>query len=159
MAIISDTTLGSAASSIAVSVDTYTKFRVTVFAIKDGTAGSVSVRLNADSGANYAYQELKAVNAAVSAARATGQTSFIVNQAIGASQVALFTFEITKPLTTTPARFTNSSSIMDNAGTPAIELFKVSGEWANTADLITAITVLASVGDFAAGTRVIVEGV
>lgn len=134
-------------------------FRVTVFAIKDATSAFITMRLNADSGANYAYQDILANSASVVGARTTGATSIAlhVDAQVENSSSALFTIEIEKPLATTSARTTSSGSYLDTTGA-TINFEALSGEWANTADLITTITILASAGDFAIGSRVLVEG-
>lgn len=157
--LISDTTLTSAAASIQAGVSTdYRRFRLTLYVVKDATDGAVSVRFNSDSGANYAWQEVKAVDTAVSGARSTAQAAITVNQAIDADDTGLYLVEVEKPLASTTGRCTATASLIDNAGTPAIEVFAVSGEWSNTSDLISSIAVLASAGNFAAGTRLLVEG-
>jgi hypothetical protein len=137
----------------------YRMFRVTFYAVKDATDGTVSLRLNADSGANYAYQDITADSTTVDGARVTGATAIVLDTdgLVDGSSAALFTVEVNKPLTTTPARTTSTASYMQATG-PAINYEAVVGEWANTADLIDEITVLASAGSFAIGTRCVIEG-
>jgi hypothetical protein len=158
--LIEDQVLGSAAASITFNtgLTDYTKFRLTLYVIKDGTGGDVGLQLNGDTGSNYAYERLSADSTSLVGARATGQTSIDLDpaSAIQADNLGLFTVEIAKPLTSTPARTTSSAAFM-GAG-PAIFFGAVVGEWNNAADLISSIAVLASAGDFAIGTRAVLEG-
>ena len=150
--------LASPAASITFNtgLTDYTKFRLTLYVIKDGSAGVAQLRINGDTGANYAWQQLKANSTTASGARSTGNTSYhIANTSLTASLPALFTCEVSKPLSTTPGRITSSASVMVSS---AIEFVSQSGEWNNTADLISSISILASAGDFAANTRAVLEG-
>jgi hypothetical protein len=154
--LIEDTVLGSAAASITFSdLGDWTKFRLTLYAIGDGSAKVVSARLNGDTGTNYARQQLGANSTTVAGERVTGDTDFNINSVatLGANQMMLCTLEISKPLTTTPARGT--ASVAYNS-TVVLEEFAY--EWNNTADLISSITILSSSGNFAAGSRAVLEG-
>ena len=158
--LLSDETLAAPAASMTATVDTaYRMFRVTFFPVKDATDGTLSLRLNADSGANYAYQDISADSTTVDGARVTGATAIVLDTdgLMDGSSAGLFTIEVEKPLTTTPARTTSQASYMQTTG-PALNYEAISGEWANTADLIDEITVLASAGDFAIGSRMLIEG-
>jgi len=157
--LIEDAVLGSAAASITFStgLTDYTKFRLTLYVIKDGSSAPVYMRLNGDTGTNYARQTLDANSTAVTGARATGATEYRpINTQLFASNPAILTAEIAKPLTTTPARITSSLASINTAGN--IILWTGAGEWSNTADLISSISILASAGDFAANTRAVLEG-
>lgn len=152
--LISDATLTSAAATISAPVDTaYRMFRVTMFVVKDGTPGTPLVQLNSDSGTNYARQILTADSTTVSAARQTGQTS-ISTSGLAASTAAVYQLEVSKPLAGIPARATLTMASLDSS----ILYRAVSGEWSNTADLISSIDLSLSAGNFAAGTRILVEG-
>jgi len=159
--LLSDETLAAPAASMTATVDTaYRMFRVTFFPVKDSTDGTLSLRLNADSGANYAYQDITADSTTVDGAGVTGAAAIVLDTdgLMDGSSAGLFTIEIKKPLTTTPARTTSQASYMQTTG-PALNYEAISGAWANTADLIDEITVLASAGNFAIGSRLLVEGV
>ena len=155
--LLSDETLAAPAASMTATVDTaYRMFRVTFYGIKDGTGGLVQYRFNGDSGANYALEYILANDTTVSAERKTGETQLAVRAiAFTANATGIVTIEIEKPLATTPARCTSSAAIISTN----IRYEADSGEWANTADLIDEITVLASAGNFAIGSRLLVEGV
>ena len=159
--LISDQTLTSPASSISASVETtYRKFRVSLFVVKDGTNGNINLQVNADGGANYSDQALMADNTTVAATRDTGQTSVRLTEAgaLLASATALATVELEKPLATTPGRLTYQMANIGTGGSTAITLNTGSAQWSNTADLISSITVTASGGSLATGTRMLVEG-
>lgn len=155
--LIEDTVLGSAAASITFNtgLTNYTKFRLTLYVIKDGSGGSIQLRFNGDSGTNYARQSLLASATLVQGARATGQTSISNQNAQTASAAGLHLFEISKPLTTTPARVIYPCSYIAGG---SVVLDEVVGEWNNTADAISSISVLSSSGNFAANTRCTLEG-
>ena len=159
--LIEDAVLGSAAASITFSdLGGYTKFRLTLYFIQDaGVSGEPPrFRFNGDTGTNYARQGTSASSTTVAGARVTGQTS--IDPAYSSSPVAstqgLITLEISKPLTTTPARVTAAASFM-GAG-PAIVYNASSAEWNNTADLISSIAVYRASNEFAANTRAVLEG-
>ena len=156
--LIGDTVLGSPAASITFNtgLTDYTKFRLTLYVIKDGTGGLAQYRFNGDSGTNYALEYLLANDTAVTSERKTGETQLAFARAIAftANATGIATLEVSKPLATTPARTTSSAAIISTN----IRYEADSGEWANTADLISSITILASAGDFAANTRAVLEG-
>ena len=153
--LLSDETLAAPAASMTATVDTaYRMFRVTFFGIKDGSAGALLLRLNGDSGANYALEYIRANDTTVSAERLTGETQLAVIIAFTANATGIVTIEIEKPLATTPARCTSSAAIISTN----IRYEADSGEWTNIVDLIDEITVLASAGNFAIGTRMLIEG-
>ena len=156
--LIEDTVLGSPAASITfnTSLTSYTKFRLTIYAIKDGVAGSIYVRLNGDTGNNYARQYVLAEGTTVAGGRANGDNGMKLAAGFAANGTAIDTLEISKPLTTTPARVTRSTAFIRT--TVGITLEELVYEWNNTADLISSISILASAGDFAANTRAVLEG-
>lgn len=160
--LISDTTLTSAAASISASVSTdYRRFRLTLYVLKDATAGEALIRFNADSGANYTWQLAYASATTAASSRVTGSAYIPATGGqfnIAASSPALCTVEVEKPLASTPARTVGSTSLFADLTTDAVALTEVSGEWSNTADLISSVAIVASAGNFAAGTRLLVEG-
>jgi len=160
--LLSDETLAAPAASMTATVDTaYRMFRVTFFGIKDGTPGYGIIRLNSDAGNNYIYQRISADNTTVAGVRGSANAALRPMSAfdIAANGTQMWTCDIEKPLATTPARATSSGSIFGDLATDAICYESATNEWANTADLIDEITVLASAGDFAIGSRMLVEGV
>ena len=160
--LIEDQVLGSAAASITFNtgLTDYTKFRLTVYTIKSTTANAVQFRLNGDSGSNYAFQRITADSSTVSVGRHTSQTyiSFTPYTSLPINGTGLFVVSISKPLTTTPARAEVSSSYFGDLATDAVLLDTMTGEWNNTADLISSIAIITGTGDFAIGTRAVLEG-
>jgi len=163
---IGSTTLGSAAASISINVPTpYDFYRVTMFGIRtlSGINTIIGIRLNGDSGANYAFQQVAANSTTITGARSTSQTSVGLTDSNGwdASQglTAMFTALIAKPAAGVKAQTIGQSNYP--AGNPANttgELNLIGGEWNNTADEVTSVAVVSSSGNFAAGTTVLLEG-
>ena len=160
--LIEDQVLGSAAASITFNtgLTDYTKFRLTVYVIKDGTGGQIFVRCNGDTGSNYAQQRLSADATTAAGQRLTGQTSVAIAAyaTVTANGTGLFTISISKPLAGTPARGESSGSYFADLATDAVLLDEVAFEWNNTAALISSLSILSSSGNFAAGTRAVLEG-
>lgn len=152
--------LGSAAASVSFQniPAQYVMFRLIVEIIKDGTNGQVLLRLNNDSGGNYARQLLHGSDATVSGARVTGQSSINVNNNIGAGLSATLDITIAKPIAGAPALVLYPQAYMDSAGTPALNLDHIAGIWSNTADLISRVDVLSETTNFAAGSIFILQG-
>lgn len=150
--------LAAPASSITATVDTtYRKFRVTLYAIKDASAAVIQMRINGDSGANYSQQSIIANSTSALAARTTQQAVDITLNQLGASQPFMATVDIEKPLSSLPARINVATSYM-NAG-PDIVYEARGASWSNVADLVSEIAVFVNgSGNFAAGTRMVVEG-
>lgn len=148
--------LAAPASSITFSgIDTsYRMFRLTVFIVKDGTASSVLLRLNNDTGSNYVRQRLTGNDSAVAAARAA---SFFLSGISTVAAGGTFTASVTiaKQLATAPAMLVGRMAYMSSA--PGEQLQALGGQWNNTADLISQIDLDCPVGNFAAGTVVVLE--
>lgn len=161
--LIEDRVLAAPASSVVFNtgLNDFTRFHLTVFAVKDGTDGRPLIRLNGDSAGNYIYQDITADGSTVDGARTgANQTAYSLctdNDMDGGSS-GLFTVDIQKPLATLPARIQSESSYMQATG-PAINYEAIVGQWTNTGSLISSITVLLLAdGNFAAGTRLLLEG-
>lgn len=155
--LVEDRVLDSVAASITFNagLTDYTKFRLTLYVIKDGSAGRADLRFNGDSGSNYATQRVSGEGSTVTGARLTGQAQLRATYlSIGANSPALATVEISKPLSSTPARAVSQDSVFNTN----VLYTAVVGEWDNTADLISSITIFASSGNFAVGTRAVLEG-
>jgi len=154
--LIEDRVLGAAAPSVVFNtgLTDFTRFRLTVFVVKDGTNGALQLRFNGDSGANYASQLVAASASSPSGSRSTGATVFAPLSGVMAANTPTFvTLDIQKPQASDPARITNEGAW----GSDITYVAKV-GEWNNTADLISSITILSAAGNFAAGTRIVLEG-
>ena len=162
---IESTTLASPAASVSFTTGLggYAFFRLTVFALKSSGTATVIVRLNNDSGTNYAFQQIAANSTTITGARSTTQSSVGLTDSAGwdTSQgtTAMFTALIAKPSATVKAQAIGMSNYP--AGTPGNtsgELNLIGGEWANTADAISRIDVLNGSGDFAIGSTFLLEG-
>ena len=155
--VIASSTLGSPAASISFAsiASTYKLFRVTAYIIKDGSAGRALVRLNNDSGANYERQRLSGAATGVSAQRTTGETSWETTWSGLTSQPATFELVIGKQIAGAAAM-----GILSSVGkeSTTLEYSSFACRWNNTADLINRIDIIASAGNFAAGTVVVLEG-
>jgi hypothetical protein len=152
--VIDSETLAAPASSISFTgIDTtYKMFRVTAYLIQDGSAGRPLLRLNNDSGTNYDWQRVSASDTTVSASRVTGDTSIDIGGDSNANQVMTHTITIAKQLAGSPAMV-----VGDRYNDAGIWLRHHGARWNNTADLISRIDLIASAGNFAAGTVVVLE--
>jgi len=146
---------GAAASvSFASGLTAYQFFRLTAYILNDANAKDVLLRINNDSGPNYATQTIEAVASSIVGARVTGQTSnalTVIN--FDANRTGSFGLLIAKPAAGVKGQVLalngiNTSNLLVLAG----------GEWSNTADLINRIDVIASSNNFAAGTSILLEG-
>ena len=153
--VIGSQTLESAAASVSFTgiSTTYRMFRVTAYIVKDGNAGGVNVRLNNDDGGNYDRQRMIGGSTTVSANRATGQTSFS-DDSTAANTATTQTIQVAKQLAAAPAMLLRESTYL-LGGDVAVQ--RAADVWDNTADLISRIDLIASAGNFAAGTVVVLE--
>jgi hypothetical protein len=142
---IATTTLGSTTTSITFSSipATYTHLQVRFFA-KDGAASlsSLAIRLNSDSGSNYAYHRLYGDGTSATAGSGTGLSFGIIgveeNQ-FGATIVDILDYANTNKYTVT-----RSLSGWDNNGSGWVGLW--SSLWLNTAAVNT-ITLQSAAGN------------
>jgi hypothetical protein len=151
--------LTSAASSITfsgLSTD-YRLWRVAAYVVKDGTGGTLHLRLNNDSGTNYAHQYISVDSTVFTGGRVTGQSSMLFggNTAIGANEHRQVSCLIGKQQTGSGAMMVTPPSA---AKATNIEVDFVANVWNNTADLVSRIDVLVFAGNLAAGTAVTLEG-
>jgi len=152
--------LAAPAASISISVPTpYDFYRITAYIVNDaGSAEVVSVRFNADSGANYSRQRVSANDTFIAGARATGATEI---QVIGlgsveVSKTGAFSAIVAKPAAGVKAQIVGQSGYDATAvASPLLELF--GGEWNNTADEVTAVAVVATT-NFDTGSSFLLEG-
>ena len=156
--LIESQTLGSAASSVTFSsgLSSYKFFRLSGYVVNDTSAKTASLRLNGDSGANYARQSVSAISTTVAGARETGQPSIGLGYGnIAASGTASIEAIISKPSASVKAQVVEGMGYEFSSGdATAVN----AGEWGNTPDSITSLSVIASVGSFAAGTSFLLEG-
>ena len=159
--VIDSETLAAPAASISFTgIDTtYKMFRVTLYSIKDGTAGALQLRLNNDSGNNYAYQDITGDDTTVNGARATGQAQFVLTTGETMDDATAGTFEIVIGKTVAgSAAMLLSKGAYYHTTTPALNYESIAGIWSNTADLISRIDLIVSAGNFASGTVCVLEG-
>lgn len=152
---IEETTLESAAASVSFTsgLTAYKFFRLTVYILNDTTSKSVYVRLNNDSGSNYTAQEVRGNSTTVSGSRATAAQFTISGPGLATGQSASMGLLVTKPSASMKAQMTVLAGMQPS---PVLSLY--GGEWNNTADALSRIDVLASAGNFAAGTSILLEG-
>lgn len=133
----------------------YRTLRLSAYVARDSTSSNTEVllRLNNDSGANYAYQTLVSSSTSVIGAAATGQTSIALG-ALGANDHGLIECTIAKPLASMPARVNGQSR---TALAAALRITETAGAWVNTTDAITRVDLL-DTNQWIAGTRVVLEG-
>ena len=149
---------GTAASvSFATGLSGFQKFFLVCYGIGDGSSHRQLLRINNDSGANYAYQGLSADGATVAGARTTGATSINLHEwyPVKASSVGMTVIEISKPVAGEVARVTARAGGDPAAG---IAFEATAAEWTNTADVISRIDILNNTANFAAGTRILLYG-
>ncbi|KKN69161.1 hypothetical protein LCGC14_0443370 [marine sediment metagenome] len=133
------------------------RLRFYVYLVKDGTAAIPLLRLNNDSGANYFQQRLTADGAGVTAARVTGNTSYLLfwNLTVASNGHGLIVADIQKPVAGEVGRLTVRTAVTVAAG---IALASGAAEWTNAADPINRVDVIAGTGNLDAGTRTVLEG-
>lgn len=155
---IATVTLAAPAAAVTFSgIDTaFRMFQLTGTVVKDGTGGFVNVRVNSDSGSNYDRQRLVGTSTTVAASRVSGGTAWeLASLGIDANQSGTFEAFISKQAASAPAMAVWSEVVVPSAG---ISTGNYGLRWNNTADLINAIAVLASAGDFAANTQITLNG-
>lgn len=156
--LIESQTLGSAASSVTFSsgLSSYKFFRLSGYVVNDTSAKTASLRLNGDSGANYARQSVSAISTTVAGARETGQPSIGLGYgSIAASGAATIAAIIAKPSSATKAQVVEEMGYEFSSG---VALVLNGGEWNDTSNLISSIALAPSAGSFATGTSFLLEG-
>ena len=153
---LANTTLASAVSSITFSSIPAT-YRDLIIVLQGGSSASqnVSLRLNADSGANYSCQFLAGNGSAATATSATSQTGAFLTQTA-------------QPTTTSSTQIninimdysaTNKhKTILSRAVNAALGTDAFVNRWANTA-AVTSVTIFLSSGTLAIGTTVALYGI
>jgi hypothetical protein len=162
-----DTTLSVAAAQIDITgiIADYAHLKLEIAARGDTAAleANVALRFNNDSGANYNRQGLQATNATLTAAGTINNTSLIVGTMPAGTAVAnaaaTIVAEIRNYTGTTLFKAIKAAAAWENADTAAGQsLSSTGGTWKATPAAVNRITVLASAGNFAAGTRVTLYG-
>lgn len=151
--------LGAAVASISFAdIDSaFRMFRMTLYIINDNNACSVLLRLNNDSGGNYDRQQILADHVEITSLRDNSQTSYRVTNGanLGANETLLAAVTIAKQIVGEEARIESRASY---GGTNDPFWVNVGGAWQNAADLINRIDIISSSGNFAASTRIVLEG-
>ena len=143
---LADVTLGSAGLTLSSGAFTGRLFlRVYVLVTGMASAGSLSMRFNGDTGANY--NTFYSVNSGADAT-SLGATTAFINAASGTTERAYF-FDIFAP-TTTRKNWIGDS--VDSNGH-----IEMSGWWNNTANALTQIDIIGSV-NINVGSRIVVFG-
>jgi hypothetical protein len=152
------TLTGTAASVSFQSISTaYRAFRLTAYIENDANAKRVYLRLNNDSGSNYDYQYHRATGATNDSSVATGQAQIdCAGLDMAASESGLLSILIVKPSAAQEALVQLTFTLLSGATAPSV--YQTVGTWQNVADLISRIDLLANTNNFAASTRVTLEG-
>ena len=152
---IGSTTLSAAAPSVTFSsgLSGYKFFRLTIYIVNDANSGQATVTLNGASTA-YAEQRVQVASTTVIGSR-SAPAYLVATDGIGANHRGNISLLIAKPAAGVKAQGILQSGQGD---TTAINLNLNGGEWDNTADLISSITINKSSGNFAAGTSILLEG-
>jgi len=119
------------------------------FVDKDGVDYFLT-QLNADSGSNYGWQEIAGVNTTVSAARATGRSSFRVGSAGTDGQISISETILYAKSGNARVGITEFAS---GISTTTVTNIKLQGEaWSNTTDEITSLVITPSANKLGVGT-------
>ena len=155
--LVSHDTLIAAASSITLGLPSmYRMFILDMYLIKDGSASDAYLRINGDTGSNYAWQRLTAQDSTINGGRAATSYQSISNTVIAANQELASEIIITKSVAGQEAQMLISSTIEIAAG---VSLEMYSGEWGNTADLLSSLLIVTSSGNFDVGSSFTLYGV
>jgi len=155
---IESTTLASPAASVSFTTGLggYAFFRLTAYIVNDANAKTILLRFNNDSGMNYSRQTISALSTTVEGARETSQASVgLVYGSLAASEQASFGLLVAKPSASVKAQVTALTGYDHSTG---ISLALNGGEWNNTSNLISAIALLPSSGNFDTGSSFLLEG-
>lgn len=160
---IADSTLGGSAASVDFPsiIGTYAHLMAVVYARGDLAALNVSIqmRLNNDSAANYDYQSLRGIAASTNAQETFGSTAGAVIGNMPTATAGANLFGVTTVFLPHYAGSSNNKACVSlssmKVGTSTGNLFSdlYGGFWRSAA-AISRITLVPSVGNFVAGTRV-----
>lgn len=149
------TELSGAAASISISGlvgNTHGIYQVYLKHIRDAADGNGMLRLNGDSGANYGDQFVRGQNVTASAARTTNRTGLIGSSVNAASPNAADLWVVFAK----SGQIRQVLAIQGGLGvtTTPDSAFTFYQLWNNSADEITSMTVLGTVGNLGVGTIV-----
>lgn len=161
---IYDSTLSGAASSFDIPgiVGGYAHLLIEVNGRGDTAASTINcnVRLNNDTAGNYYYQRLRGNGATASAAEGLAQTAYLAGFLPAASapagiggSVRMRIPSYSSSALTKGLESASSTAVALSTGNLFVD--QIMGVW-NNAAAVTRVTVLASVGNFAIGTRLTV---
>lgn len=158
---ITRTTLTATASSISFqNIDTsFKKFFLLALVQNDANAKILYMRLNNDSGLNYNNQTLAANNTTITGQLVAGHPNIMIdnnNGSIQANDRAFFIVDFVKPSTSLIARFVTMHGNSAIGNTPRYETN--AGNWNNTTASINRVDIIASVGNMAAKTVIMLCG-
>lgn len=151
--------LAAPASSVTFStgLSTYKFFRLTGYVLNDANAKGVLFSINSDTtNANYARQMIEASSTTITGLRNTGSSATaraLHRTDLAANQAASLTIILAKPSASVKGQLLNQ---FGNNASPVLVLNGY--EWNNTADGVTALSIIAETNNFAAGTSFLLEG-
>lgn len=156
--LIATTKLAAPAASIAITVPAGYSSLMGVWGARSSQASAVVnmvIRLNADTGNNYLWQEVQVENTTVTGANSSGVTSFIqIGIAPGASATANYygagDFTIPAPGGALFKTVIGKSFGIDSTSDSFVGTY--GGQWLNTA-VITSVTLIATAGNLVAGSQ------
>jgi hypothetical protein len=158
--------LSSPAASITFSgIAAANSYRLNLFVyiVKDGTGGTLDLRINNNSGNNYRMAHIHGTSTTVAGARdASSVAQMRSARTIAASSTAIAWYTILKGQSgsSAPGPFSETlvSLLLGLVASGGIEVEHAEGFWAAQFDLTNRVDILTSAGNFAAGTRAVLEG-
>jgi len=145
----------TAAASLALSGllgNTDIIYEVLARLVKDGTAGRISLRCNADSGGNYNWTAQGFINAAVGYTGGQLDTSLGLMNTDSPSLINPNDYFDCRLILFAKSGYkrrviSHAVTFAQRSGTPLIESYYAAGEWTNTANELTSITFVSSAGN------------
>jgi hypothetical protein len=129
----------------------YDALLVKAVLILDGTSGTTRMRLNSDSGTNYNWQMHRSSGTSISSSSSTGDREFWGRSGDANSNIYESMFFIVTNLAS------YKKAITGECGAKHLKC-SISGDWNETSNTISAITVARSAGNFSAGSTLTVWG-
>lgn len=165
--LIETTVLGSAASSVTFSsiASTYKhlQLRIVARSSRSSSIDNIGIRLNSDSGTNYATHTLEGTGSSVSSGARTGDTATgrykipgntAPANAFGASVIDILDYASTSKNTTT-----RHFAGMHETSASQYQIILSSGLWLNTAAVSSIYLYNLNAGDFVTGSRFSLYGI
>lgn len=151
----------AAALTVSLPSDTtYVIFEIVAYLIRDATDGDFGIRLNNDSGANYNCEMVVNANAGftVIGAAGIGATSLRFGPTpVNATNAACLYATLTKVTAAARAVAVGHMGYTDSSNNALASGF-TAWEWANTADLISRIDIIALTNSMIGGSRIAIGG-